>query len=166
MGTQNSILDSVRDVSLPDRLRTSSLLRSQACNLAYNQTGKERKLQLQELEELCLEAYENSWIYKQKVHSILDGIDHLLSLIFFPMVNGHHLKEFHELSTLTMGEVESISLVELPMSDDTPLAKPHNPPYANSWNVSTQKKRLDPEGTVPTKLISSQLSPTSRLKSL
>ncbi|RDX78314.1 pol, partial [Mucuna pruriens] len=37
------------------------------CNLAYDQASKERKLQLQELEELCLEAYENSRIYKQKV---------------------------------------------------------------------------------------------------
>ncbi|RDY09644.1 gag-pol, partial [Mucuna pruriens] len=28
------------------------------CNLAYNQVGEQRKLQLQELDELCLEAYE------------------------------------------------------------------------------------------------------------
>ncbi|RDX98688.1 hypothetical protein CR513_18361, partial [Mucuna pruriens] len=34
--------------------------------MAYNQADKERKLQLQELEELRLEAYENSWIYKAK----------------------------------------------------------------------------------------------------
>ncbi|RDX95522.1 hypothetical protein CR513_21948, partial [Mucuna pruriens] len=36
------------------------------CNLAYDQASKERKLQLQELEELHLEAYKNSQIYKQK----------------------------------------------------------------------------------------------------
>ncbi|RDX96537.1 hypothetical protein CR513_20792, partial [Mucuna pruriens] len=35
--------------------------------------GKERKLQLQELEELRLEAYENSWIYKQKVKQFHDS---------------------------------------------------------------------------------------------
>ncbi|RDX98172.1 hypothetical protein CR513_18941, partial [Mucuna pruriens] len=35
-------------------------------------------------------------------------------------VNGHHLKEFHELSKPTVGEVESISLVESAMSVDTP----------------------------------------------
>ncbi|RDX71759.1 hypothetical protein CR513_48842, partial [Mucuna pruriens] len=35
--------------------------------MAFDQAGKERNLQLQELEELCLEAYENSWIYKQKI---------------------------------------------------------------------------------------------------
>ncbi|RDY09672.1 hypothetical protein CR513_05938, partial [Mucuna pruriens] len=46
------------------------------------------------------------------VSSVLDGMDHLLSLMFFPMVNEHHLKEFHELPTPTVGEVESISLVE------------------------------------------------------
>ncbi|RDX73504.1 pol, partial [Mucuna pruriens] len=43
------------------------------CDMAYNQAGKERKLQLQELEELCLEAYENSQIYKQKVKRFHDS---------------------------------------------------------------------------------------------
>ncbi|RDX83353.1 hypothetical protein CR513_35733, partial [Mucuna pruriens] len=37
------------------------------CNLAYDQAGKQRKFQLQELDELRLEAYENSRIYKQKI---------------------------------------------------------------------------------------------------
>ncbi|RDX93218.1 hypothetical protein CR513_24554, partial [Mucuna pruriens] len=36
------------------------------CNMAYDQDGQERKLQLQELEELCLEVYENSRIYKEQ----------------------------------------------------------------------------------------------------
>ncbi|RDX75732.1 hypothetical protein CR513_44348, partial [Mucuna pruriens] len=40
--------------------------------MAYDQADKERKLQLQELEELRLEAYENSQIYKQK-EGILSG---------------------------------------------------------------------------------------------
>ncbi|RDY05372.1 hypothetical protein CR513_10811, partial [Mucuna pruriens] len=35
--------------------------------MAHVQAGKEKKLQLQELEELRLEAYENSRIYKQKI---------------------------------------------------------------------------------------------------
>ncbi|RDX90233.1 hypothetical protein CR513_27922, partial [Mucuna pruriens] len=43
------------------------------CNMAYDQADKERKLQLQELEELCLEAYENSWIYKKKVKQFHDN---------------------------------------------------------------------------------------------
>ncbi|RDY08450.1 hypothetical protein CR513_07322, partial [Mucuna pruriens] len=42
------------------------------CNMAYDQVGEERKLQLQELEELCLEAYENSRIYKQRVKQFHD----------------------------------------------------------------------------------------------
>ncbi|RDX84035.1 hypothetical protein CR513_34973, partial [Mucuna pruriens] len=37
------------------------------CNVAYDQAEKERTLQLQELEELCLEACVNSRIYKQKL---------------------------------------------------------------------------------------------------
>ncbi|RDY10366.1 hypothetical protein CR513_05119, partial [Mucuna pruriens] len=41
--------------------------------MAYDQVGKERKLQLQELEELHLEEYENSWIYKQNVKQFHDN---------------------------------------------------------------------------------------------
>ncbi|XP_052730483.1 uncharacterized protein LOC108324578 [Vigna angularis] len=37
------------------------------CNLEYNEAGKQRKLQLQELDEIRLEAYENSRFYKEKV---------------------------------------------------------------------------------------------------
>ncbi|RDX74717.1 hypothetical protein CR513_45491, partial [Mucuna pruriens] len=42
------------------------------CNLAYDQAGEQRKFQLQELDELRLEAYENSRIYKQKVKNFHD----------------------------------------------------------------------------------------------
>ncbi|RDY03753.1 hypothetical protein CR513_12613, partial [Mucuna pruriens] len=42
------------------------------CNLAYDQVGEQRKFQLQELDELYLEAYENSRIYKQKVKRFHD----------------------------------------------------------------------------------------------
>ncbi|RDX99468.1 hypothetical protein CR513_17478, partial [Mucuna pruriens] len=48
--------------------------------MAYDQAGQERKLQLQELEELCLEAYENSRIYKQKVKQFHDR--HILRMEF------------------------------------------------------------------------------------
>ncbi|RDX69471.1 pol, partial [Mucuna pruriens] len=42
------------------------------CNLAHDQVGEQRKFQLQGLDELCLEAYENSRIYKQKVKKFHD----------------------------------------------------------------------------------------------
>ncbi|XP_052118511.1 uncharacterized protein LOC127748306 [Arachis duranensis] len=38
----------------------------------YERAGDERKLQLQELESLCLEAYENSKLYKEKVKAVHD----------------------------------------------------------------------------------------------
>ncbi|RDX80920.1 putative mitochondrial protein, partial [Mucuna pruriens] len=50
---------------LPTGFSSSSLAVKQ-CNLAYDQVGKQRKFQLQELDKLCLEAYENSRIYKKK----------------------------------------------------------------------------------------------------
>ncbi|RDX99889.1 putative protein K02A2.6, partial [Mucuna pruriens] len=40
--------------------------------MAYDQAGEQRKFQLQELDELRLEAYENSRIYKQKVKKFHD----------------------------------------------------------------------------------------------
>ena len=42
------------------------------CNLDYKLAGKERKLQLQELEKLRLEAYNNSVIYKSKAKAFRD----------------------------------------------------------------------------------------------
>ncbi|RDX67054.1 Pro-Pol polyprotein, partial [Mucuna pruriens] len=42
------------------------------CNLACDQAGKQRQFQLQEMDELHLEAYENSRIYKQKVKHFHD----------------------------------------------------------------------------------------------
>ncbi|RDX96161.1 hypothetical protein CR513_21219, partial [Mucuna pruriens] len=42
------------------------------CNLAYDQAREQREFQLQELDELHLEAYENSQIYKQKVNRFHD----------------------------------------------------------------------------------------------
>ena len=43
------------------------------CNMAFDEAGMERKLQLQELEEIRLEAYENSKIYKEKVKRFHDS---------------------------------------------------------------------------------------------
>ncbi|XP_042465686.1 uncharacterized protein LOC122048154 [Zingiber officinale] len=43
-----------------------------ACNFDTSTTGEERKLQLQELEEIILEAYENSRIYKEKTKNFHD----------------------------------------------------------------------------------------------
>ena len=42
------------------------------CNMNMDEAGKERKLQLQELEELRIEAYENSRIYKEKTKAFHD----------------------------------------------------------------------------------------------
>ncbi|RDX71973.1 hypothetical protein CR513_48605, partial [Mucuna pruriens] len=98
------------------------------CNLAFDQVGKERKLQLQELEELFLEAYENSKVYKKKVKRFHDNMilrdefkvsqkellfNCCLKLIVVEInfkVNRHQLKLFHEYPTMTEGDVEELSL--------------------------------------------------------
>ncbi|RDY06068.1 Pol polyprotein, partial [Mucuna pruriens] len=119
------------------------------CNMAYGQVGRERKLQLQELEELHLEAYENSQIYKEKVKHFHDSrilrkefkvgqkvllFCSRLRLIVGKLrsrdvasnctfkVNGHQLKPYHEGPNLnsTMGEVEVITLVEPVILEDLP----------------------------------------------
>jgi len=42
------------------------------CNIDLAQFGVKRKLQLQELEELRLDAYERSYIYKEKTKALHD----------------------------------------------------------------------------------------------
>ena len=41
--------------------------------MTFDEVGMERKLQLQELKEIRLEAYENSKIYKEKVKRFHDS---------------------------------------------------------------------------------------------
>ncbi|RDY10787.1 pol, partial [Mucuna pruriens] len=62
---------------LPVELEHRAYWAVKQCNLAYDQAGEQRKFQLQELDELRLEAYENSRIYKavrSKKKSV--GVDH------------------------------------------------------------------------------------------
>ncbi|KAL2349445.1 hypothetical protein Fmac_003445 [Flemingia macrophylla] len=49
---------------LPVEIKHRTYWAVKSCNLAFDQAGLQRKFQLQELEELRLEAYENSKIYK------------------------------------------------------------------------------------------------------
>ena len=44
------------------------------CNFSIDQAGEERKLQLSELDEIHLEAYENSKFYKEKTKKFHDSL--------------------------------------------------------------------------------------------
>ena len=44
-----------------------------SCNMVFDEASMERKLQLQELEEIRLEGYVNFKIYKEKVKRIHDS---------------------------------------------------------------------------------------------
>ncbi|RDX67017.1 Pol polyprotein, partial [Mucuna pruriens] len=121
--------------------------------------GKQRKFQLQELDELHLDAYENSRIYKQKVKQFHD--QQILRKEFqfsqkvhlfnsrklrsrwdgpfvitnvFPygamelrgkhtnstfQVNGHQIKLFHKGRAPITSDMETISLMEPALPDDT-----------------------------------------------
>ena len=44
-----------------------------SCNMEFDEASMERKLRFQELEDIRLEAYENSKIYKEKVKRFHDS---------------------------------------------------------------------------------------------
>ncbi|RDX96709.1 hypothetical protein CR513_20601, partial [Mucuna pruriens] len=82
-----------------------------------------RKFQLQELDELRLEEYENSRIYKQKFkkfhdqkilrkdfHGVVQLKDEHSSSTFH--VNGYQIKPFHEGPAPITSDMEIISLME------------------------------------------------------
>ncbi|XP_016673268.2 uncharacterized protein [Gossypium hirsutum] len=58
---------------LPVELEHRSVWVVKQCHLDYSLAGEERKLKLQELEELRLEAYDNSVIYKGKSKAFRDS---------------------------------------------------------------------------------------------
>ncbi|RDX76429.1 hypothetical protein CR513_43571, partial [Mucuna pruriens] len=149
------ILTHSQDNSKAPRLPKGTAVKQ--CNLAYDQARKQRKFQLQELDELRLEAYENSRIYKQKfkefhdqqilrkefrvgqrliagkLRSRWDGPFVITNV--FPygavelkdehtnntfQVNRHQIKLFHEGPVPTMGDMETILLMEPAQPNDTP----------------------------------------------
>ncbi|RDX90053.1 Gag-Pol polyprotein, partial [Mucuna pruriens] len=81
--------------------------------------GKKRKLQLQELEELRLKAYENSRIYKQKVKQFHDR-----QILRKEFQVGQKMLLFNSrlrlITVSTVDEKKSISLMEPAPPDDTP----------------------------------------------
>ncbi|XP_042380019.1 uncharacterized protein LOC121972413 [Zingiber officinale] len=90
---------------LPVEIEHRAYWAVKACNFDSNMVGEERKLQLQELEEIRLEAYENSRIYKEKTKRFHDKQievkefqigDKDMSTGRILKVNGHRLKKFHE----------------------------------------------------------------------
>ena len=58
---------------LPVEIKHRAYWEVKSYNMAFDEAGMERKLQLQELEEIHLEAYENSKIYKEKVKRFHDS---------------------------------------------------------------------------------------------
>ncbi|KAL2334004.1 hypothetical protein Fmac_015217 [Flemingia macrophylla] len=59
---------------LPVEIEHRAYWAVKTCNFSIDQAGEERKLQLNELDEIRLEAYENSKFYKEKIKKFYDSL--------------------------------------------------------------------------------------------
>ncbi|RDY01965.1 hypothetical protein CR513_14643, partial [Mucuna pruriens] len=158
---------------LPVELEHKAYWAVKQCNLAYDQAGEQRKFQLQELDELRLEAYENARIYKQKdpeerlphrpesklrsrwdgpfvitnifPHGVVQLKDEHTNSTF--QVNGHQLKPFHEGPASTIDDMEIISLLKKSLQileKDDPCLK-GTKPMGPKRQVTENGKRKPPD---------------------
>ncbi|KAL9427080.1 hypothetical protein AB3S75_033799 [Citrus x aurantiifolia] len=91
---------------LPVELEHRAYWAVKQCNMRIDEAGKQRKLQLQELEEIRNESYESSRFYKEKTKIFHDRMilrkEFSVVEIRSPTsdkafkVNGHRLKLFYE----------------------------------------------------------------------
>ncbi|XP_021629601.1 uncharacterized protein LOC110627561 [Manihot esculenta] len=87
---------------LPVELEHKAYWDVKYCNLSLDERGAHRKLQLQELEELRREVYENSKIYKAKSKAFRDS---LISRKQFTV--GHKVLLFDSRLKLFLGKLKS-----------------------------------------------------------
>ncbi|XP_020208950.1 uncharacterized protein LOC109793897 [Cajanus cajan] len=59
---------------LPVEIEHRAYWAVKTCNFSIDLAGEERRLQLNELDEICLEAYENSKFYKEKTKKFHDSL--------------------------------------------------------------------------------------------
>jgi len=59
---------------LPVEIKHRAYWAVKTCNFFIDQATEERKLQLSELDEICLEAYENSKFYKEKTKKFRESL--------------------------------------------------------------------------------------------
>ena len=88
---------------LPVELEHKSWWAVKQCNMEYDIAGNERKLQIQELEEIWNEAYISSQIYKEKTKAYHDK---MISCKEF--VVGQKVMLFHSRLKLFLGKIVSL----------------------------------------------------------
>ncbi|XP_012480943.1 uncharacterized protein LOC105795833 [Gossypium raimondii] len=134
---------------LPVELEHRSFCGVKQCNLDYSLAGEERKLKLHELEELSLEAYDNSVIYKanlkgQYVQGCITSLDpeRLVERVH-ELNQGEEEEptepETKESTNKTKTEVDSVTDTEEKESDK----EPNSPQPAEG--VENPEPRVEPE---------------------